>query len=209
MPDWDEDSERLRENLLGAYRLSRDSARKRAVPGVAQAREWHKVIMQDLSVPDEAVVGRFRGEAGLHGFKVRVGLHDGVLSGDVTAELAGFERKLRSAVNALDKLIAKGKPPQTADAINAVIELCAWAHAEWVRIHPFANGNGRTARLWAAFVAMRYGVPPFVRLRPRPDGGYGAACGKAMEGDWKPMVTVFRQMYLETLRDLSSGTPER
>jgi hypothetical protein len=91
-----------------------------------------------------------------------------------------------------------------ADERDAVIDLCAWAHAEWVRIHPFANGNGRTARLWANFLAMRYGLPPFVRLRPRPDDGYGEAGIKAMRGEWQPTAIVFRRMlrrFLEELRE--------
>ncbi len=32
------------------------------------------------------------------------------------------------------------------DSLNP-IELAAWTHAEFVRIHPFVDGNGRTARL--------------------------------------------------------------
>ena len=70
---------------------------------------------------------------------------------------------------------------------------------EWVRIHPFANGNGRTARLWANYVLMRYGLPPVVRLRPRPDGGYGAAGAAAMAGDWEPTAAVFRKLLLDEL----------
>lgn len=73
--------------------------------------------------------------------------------------------------------------------------------AEWVRIHPFANGNGRTARLWANFLAMRYGVPPFVRLRPRPGAGYGEAGAKAMQGDWKPTAAVFRRLLDDFLNE--------
>ena len=86
------------------------------------------------------------------------------------------------------------------DEAAAVLDLCAWAHAEWIRIHPFANGNGRTARLWANFLAMRYGFPPFVHLRPRPDDGYGDAGASAMQGDWKPTALVFRRL-LDRFRD--------
>lgn len=107
---------------------------------------------------------------------------------------------MRETVAALDELIPIGKELDT-DSTMAVINLCAWAHAEWVRIHPFANGNGRTARLWANSLAMRYGLPPFVRLRSRPDGGYGSAGEKAMRGDWQPTVRVFLQM----LRDFTEG----
>jgi len=63
-----------------------------------------------------------------------------------------------------------------------------------VRIHPFANGHGRTARLWANCLAMRYGLPPFIRLRPRPNSGYAAAGAKAMQGDWKQTAAVFRKL---------------
>jgi Fic family protein len=68
-----------------------------------------------------------------------------------------------------------------------------------VRIHPFANGNGRTARLWANFIAMRYGLPPFVTLRPRPGDDYGAAAAAAMDGDWRPTERVFRKLLGEAL----------
>lgn len=56
------------------------------------------------------------------------------------------------------------------------------------------------ARLWANCVALRYGLPPFVRLRPRPDGGYGTAGEASMKGDWQPTAVLFRRMLTECLR---------
>ena len=88
-----------------------------------------------------------------------------------------------------------------ADQLAAVIDLCAWVHAEWVRIHPFANGNGRTARLWANSLAVRYGLPPFIRLRPRPNADYGDAGAKSMQGDWKPTAAVFRRLLSDFLAE--------
>jgi hypothetical protein len=55
------------------------------------------------------------------------------------------------------------------------------------------------ARLWANYVLMRYGLPPVVRLRPRPDGGYGVAGAAAMDGDWEPTAVVFRKLLLDEL----------
>lgn len=43
--------------------------------------------------------------------------------------------------------------------LNA-IELAAWTHAEFVRIHPFADGNGRTSRLIMNYQLMRAGFLP-------------------------------------------------
>lgn len=40
------------------------------------------------------------------------------------------------------------------------IELAAWVHAEFVRIHPFPDGNGRTARLIMNYQLMSGGFLP-------------------------------------------------
>ncbi len=199
MPDWDENSDELKKNLRKAFRQSRDQALVRHVPNAELARGWHRTIMDGLAVPDQELVGRFRGESGLEGYGVRIGKYKGVPSTGVATALQDFETKLETTVLALDQVIPRGESPGNEDQLNAVIVLCAWVHAEWVRIHPFANGNGRTARIWAGFLAMRYGLPPFVRLRPRPDGGYADACSLAMEGKWAATIPVFRHMYLEAI----------
>ena len=40
------------------------------------------------------------------------------------------------------------------------IELAAWAHAEFVKIHPFPDGNGRVSRLIMNYVLMFHGLLP-------------------------------------------------
>jgi len=199
MIDWDDDSEQLRANLRRVLSDALQVARQRLTPTVAQARRWQSDIMHGLTSPGSQYVGRFRGEPGLQGCEVAIGNYPGVSSDNVAIELRRFEEKLQKTVEALDARIALDQD-MSADDVAAVIDLCAWVHSEWVRIHPFANGNGRTARLWANCIAMRYGLPPFVRLRPRPDGGYGVASAVAMVGQWQPTVQVFRQMYREAIR---------
>lgn len=194
MPEWDEDSPQLRRNLEVVLRGIRDAAIARERPRVAEARRWHLEIMAGLDVPDTQYPGAFRGGAGLEDVEVRIGHHLGVRAADVADALAEYEDMLQTAVERLDELIPRGVILD-ADKIAAVLELCGWAHAQWIRIHPFANGNGRTARLWANGLAMRYGLPPFVRLRPRPDGDdYGATAEQAMVDNWTPTVALFRRM---------------
>jgi Fic family protein len=199
MADWDEDSPQLRASLVRVLSSARDEAVSRVIPSLSTAREWHRVMMNGLDVPHPQYVGRYRGEAGLEGIGVRVGNHYGVPSDLVAAALAQFKQTLQNAVATLDQQIA---PDQdlTADQLAAVIDLCAWVHSEWVRIHPFANGNGRTARLWANYIAMRYGLPGFVRLRPRPESPYGDTAAEAMQGRWQSTIPVFRQMYADAVR---------
>jgi hypothetical protein len=199
--NWDEDSPELRRNLGKVLDEIARSAQRREFPTLASAKRWQSLLMKNLIVPVERFVGAFRGEPGLEKIQVRVGVHYGVDAAEVAEELAGFERKLHALLRELDTMLPAGQEPD-ADQLAAVVDLCAWVHAEWVRIHPFANGNGRTARLWANCIAMRYGLPPFIRLRPRPNFGYGEAGAKAMHGDWKPTAAVFRRL-LDALLDES------
>jgi hypothetical protein len=199
MTDWDADTPRLRSNLAKVLGRVRDGALRREPLTIEVARGWQLDLMQGLVPPDPKLVGRFRGEAGLENYNVKVGDLPGVRASDVSAELAEFDRKLQLAIAELDHLIKPGQD-LTADDLAAILTLSAWAHSEWVRIHPFANGNGRTARLWVNSIAMRYGLPPFLRLRPRPGSGYDRAAAAAMQGDWRPTVALFRRMYIDSLR---------
>lgn len=192
MPDWDEDSPELKQNLTQILEEIVQRAGQREKPTVELARRWQHLFMQGLKA-EPRYIGAFRGEPGLERTGVRIGRYRGVAASRVAEELKDFEKILQRAIAELDRNIPVGKK-LNSDQCDAVLDLCAWAHAEWVRIHPFANGNGRTARLWANFLALRYGLPPFVRLRPRPDEGYREAGAKAMQGDWEPTAIVFRRL---------------
>lgn len=41
------------------------------------------------------------------------------------------------------------------------IETLVYCHYEFIRIHPFNNGNGRTGRLLMNLVALKLGYKPF------------------------------------------------
>ena len=49
---------------------------------------------------------------------------------------------------------------------HPVIRACL-LHGEFVKIHPFIDGNGRTARLILNFELMRYGYPPIIVTKER------------------------------------------
>jgi Fic/DOC family len=190
--DWDQNSPTLRQNLARILEQIAEDSAQRKTPTLGLARNWQRSFMQGLKA-NPRYVGTFRGEPGLERTGVKIGRFWGANPSNVAQELREFEQKLRVAVSQFDKALPTGKD-LSSDEVDAVIDLCAWAHAEWIRIHPFANGNGRTARLWANFLAMRYGIPPFVTLRPRPDDGYEAAGARAMRGRWEPTAAAFRRM---------------
>ena len=56
------------------------------------------------------------------------------------------------------QLLQPGQP-LTAQALEAALALACNAHTRLVHIHPFADGNGRTARTLSALVLQRAGLP--------------------------------------------------
>lgn len=94
MADWDANSPRLTENLVRVLRQARAAAFRRQTPSLEDARRWHRDMMAGLRVPHPSHVERFRGEAGLDTYRVRVGANRGVAPEDVGTALARFEQTL-------------------------------------------------------------------------------------------------------------------
>ncbi|UZO81163.1 Fic family protein [Aquimarina sp. ERC-38] len=65
----------------------------------------------------------------------------------------------------------------------------AIAHHEMVKIHPFKDGNGRTARLLLNLILLKNGFPICnIRRDERPD--YYNALSLADEGEYEPIIEV-------------------
>ena len=150
MPDWDADSPELRQSLTRILEEIVEQAARRETPTVELARRWQRLFMQGLKA-EPRYVGAFRGEPGLERTGVKIGRFRGSPAARVADELKDFEKVIQAAVAELDRNIPLGRK-LTPDQLDAVLDLCAWAHAEWVRIHPFANGNGRTRNTGARTV---------------------------------------------------------
>lgn len=111
---------------------------------------------------------------------------------NLPVELVTFENAVQRLCRTFDAAIPAGTTPTTAAALAGVLRFAAFAHGEWVRIHPFANGNGRTARCWANFIALRYGLPAIATIKPRPaDLLYGQAARASMLGNHGPTEALF------------------
>jgi Fic family protein len=65
----------------------------------------------------------------------------------------------------------------------------ARTHAEFERIHPFRDGNGRTGRLLANLLLVRLGYPPAIILK-RERSRYLTALARADQGDARPLALM-------------------
>lgn len=199
---WNEDprgsEQQILANAAEVLRQIVAAADDRDEPSVAAAQDWHRRIYADVALPVPYYAGEPRDSdpafPELQGYEVEIGRSLGTPSTQVPRALADFEVGARRAVAPLDQAIPVRTRPSQGPELSAVISLCAVLHGEWVRIHPFANGNGRTARLWANWAALRYGLPPFVTVKPRPGAPYAVAAMASMSGDHRVAAAAFHQM---------------
>ena len=68
------------------------------------------------------------------------------------------------------------------------MELAAWTHAEFVKIHPFVDGNGRTSRLIMNYQLMVHGFLPISIAKESRLDYFDALESYAVEADLKPFV---------------------
>ena len=183
-PSWQEDDPKnlslIQGNAEQLITELRSTAAERIVPTRGELCRWHSLLYAGCDVPVAGYVGHFRGDPAvpeLIDYEVGLGarLKDGnlekmgvwarLVSDEMNAVLAG----LHAVFGELDARLLVGRPPTTPDQILALISFAALAHGECLRVHPFANGNGRIARLLVAFMCLRYGLPMFLHIKPRPE----------------------------------------
>ena len=76
------------------------------------------------------------------------------------------------------------------------VELAAWLHNKTVQIHPFTDGNGRTARLLMNWILIRNRFPPAI-IEVRNKEEYYNAIESADRGDGKPFAEFLARQLLE------------
>ena len=93
------------------------------------------------------------------------------------------------------------------------IELAAWTHAEFVRIHPFIDGNGRTARLLMNYQLLLCGFLPVSIDKDSRLDYYNALEEYAVNNNLKPfadLVAVLEEQQLdEYLKLIEKSENER
>ncbi|MEA1975987.1 MAG: Fic family protein [Bacillota bacterium] len=76
----------------------------------------------------------------------------------------------------------------------------ALVHGEFVKIHPFIDGNGRTARLILNFELMKYGYVPIVVKNERRAEYYNALDLAHMTMNYGPFIRLISEFLIESER---------
>jgi cell filamentation protein len=86
--------------------------------------------------------------------------------------------------------------PDSFENYEELIEHVAPPHSELLFIHPFREGNGRTARLFADLIALKSGFDRFnfEKITEKNMPEYIASVQAAADKNYKPMIKLFRNL---------------
>jgi fido (protein-threonine AMPylation protein) len=209
-PEWDG---RVADHHVGAasdavhecYRDVENCARHR-IANEESFRRWHRILFQDL-VPLHYYAGHFRQH---DPDRVCLGQNVGVGNGidspipgmpfqQVTRHMIRLSDQMRAAFSQFE---ATWPTLQPQDRAKRLALLTAKTLGEFIRIHPFINGNGRVSRVAWLWALLRFDVPAQCRIAPRPNEPYSQLMGHSMRGDDGPLA-------LHILRHLVQNPADR
>ncbi|QIH35609.1 Fic family protein [Sphingobacterium sp. DR205] len=87
--------------------------------------------------------------------------------------------------------------------LNPII-LAAEFHYRFIRIHPFDDGNGRTARIIMNFILMKFGYPPVI-IKTEDKENYFSALQQADGGEIEPFINYIAMNLIRSLQIMISG----
>lgn len=133
--------------------------------------------------------GRLRGP-GFGSERLRFGTRYSSDRRDVARELDRLFREVHARARELDD-------QGDARSLEAVFALATHAHTEVIRIHPFEDGNGRSARLLLDVILVRYGLRPIAIEVPRRE--YIECLECAFERDPQPLIDLYLRLASDAL----------
>jgi fido (protein-threonine AMPylation protein) len=204
---------RIAGNLLSLRAEVVARGRAGELPTVDDVRSWHLASLHKVRLAEPWVAGGFRGEgpprSKLATYPVAVNNVQGEHAARVRRTVAKFFDELPSRVVAVDDELTAAGAATAADAddllYDRALEVIAWTHGEWIRIHPFADNNGCTARLLSIFVSAHFGLPLPFPGKPRSDAPvatnsagleltYDRAAAAQMVGNDQAMVEYLHEV---------------
>lgn len=85
-----------------------------------------------------------------------------------------------------------------SDFVEEVIQVAAYVHADFIRIHPFRDGNGRVSRLVMNLILRKYGLPLNAVNVPRQEY-YDALNHFYTTKDMEPLTELFIRSYYDQM----------
>jgi fido (protein-threonine AMPylation protein) len=119
-----------------------------------------------------------------------------------TGEMLYFA-KPHEVVMKMGDLIDYYRKEIARDDLNPII-LAAKFHHDFILIHPFDDGNGRTARILMNFILMQFGFPPAI-IKTGDKENYFSALRQADGDDLEPFINYIASNVVHSLEIMIKG----
>lgn len=207
-PEWEYDKYPRRRELLAKrnvtmlarLRKGKMDTRKEAV----DSRPFHAFFFAGLTPPEHGYYAdHYRGEPfrclRYHGVGIPGDPRVGYPPNHVLRSMRALAYAISDGINALDVL---QRVPSTKtspeDKLSTTVVFACKVFEEFLRIHPYVNGNGHAARFIMLVILIRYGYwPSQWPIEPRPpDPPYSELIEKYRDGDTRPLEAYILQQIL-------------
>jgi cell filamentation protein len=154
----------------------------------------HRFTVNDIDEIHRLFLGRIYDWAGRHR--------------DVNLSKGGFPfasaRAIPSALNEFEQNVLSAYTPCRPGNTEAIAHAIAIVHVELLLIHPYREGNGRTARLLATLMAYQAGLPGlnfgFIGSRGKTFDEYVRAIQAGVKRNYGPMTKIVLEAIRRALR---------
>jgi cell filamentation protein len=184
--------------------------------GISSVRQLHRVELTAYMKAEAWMIERFRKDQRLSVHDVN-SLHRAFLgkiypwAGEIRSvniSKGGFTfataYALPQALKDFEVQTLKPNTPCTGGALEEIAKKIAAVHAEFLLLHPYREGNGRTGRLLATLMAYQAGLPGidfgFVGSRGREFSRYTSAVQSALSGKFELMERIVLRALHRALR---------
>jgi len=180
--------------IIRASRFVRKYARSHKPINFATICAIHKEIFKE-AWPE--IAGKYRDE----NLEITDSKHLPPHHSQVTEKINAAETELAEFLKKLDASKVEGtlfNPEPTneiIESIGRIVEVAAWIHHVITFIHPFREGNGRTARLAANLILERYGLIGIsIKIEKENKNRYHQALAQIdIRGDYEPLETLITE----------------
>jgi Fic family protein len=135
-----------------------------------QIRAIHQLVLKNI---DDENAGRYR---------------------TVNVRIAGAEHMPPDALLVPQHMADLLQAYQTAVQLSHPVARAAWLHSEFVKIHPFVDGNGRTARLLTNLELIKAGFPAIVMPVEQRLRYYELLDLAHVQGDLQPFTALIAEL---------------
>lgn len=183
--------------VIRASRFIRKYARSRKPITFETISQIHKEIFKD-AWPE--IAGKYRQENLEIANSKHLPPHYSVVP--QMTKIADDELRQRlSTLKTLEAVFIKKKEitEEITNMISGIIAVAAWLHHKIAYIHPFREGNGRTARLATNLILERYGLVGIsIRIERENKNKYCQALAQIdQQGDYEPLKDLIENGLLE------------